>query len=134
MPGKPDFTGNQNISEQTLGKVQTDAEITANSANQYDNDVTNYDLVADGDYVSSEVNISGAIELVLKGKSEYNCNVLVEWTDGNGNVTYTESVSASTDVTDFNLLYPTGSTHVQIRVTDTSGQTQNKLNMTVNAH
>ena len=134
MAGQPDFTGNQNISEQTLGKVQTDAEITANSANQYDNDVSNYDLVDDGDYISSEVNISGAIELVLKGNSEYNCDVLVEWTDGSGNTIYTESVSASTDVTDFNLLYTTASTHVRIRVKDTSGNSQNNFNMTVNAH
>lgn len=132
MPGKPDFTGNSNISEQTLN--QLDVGITSNEANQLDVDVDNFDLVANNGYSSSESNISGADEVVVRGTSAGSCSVKVHWTDGNGNILYTNQPSEATNTTDFNLLYPTGSTHVQIEIVDESGNTSNNVDATVNAH
>lgn len=129
MPGKPDFTGNQNISEQTLGAVTTTAEITANTANQMDLDIDNVDVNA-STYESGEVNVSGSQEIVAGITPTGACDLVIEWTDGNGNVEYTETFSQSS--ADKHLV-TTASTHVNVKIVDTSGSS-NPVNATVNAH
>ena len=133
-PGAPDFTGNQNISQQSLNTVDTTATIKANEANQFDADIDNYDLVAEDGYSSNEQNISGANEVVIRAASQYDMSVIVEWTDGSDNVLYAEQPQAATNVTDFKGLYPVGSTHVNVRIVDESSNGENKVDATVNAH
>lgn len=129
MAGKPDFTGNQNISEQTLGRVTTEAEITANTSNQLDIDVNNVDINSNP-YSSDENNVSGSKELVAGVQASGSYSVTFEWTDGNGNVEYSESF---TDPSDDKILVTTASTHVIVSIEDESGSS-NTANATVNAH
>jgi len=129
MVGQPDFTGNQNISEQTLGKVATEAEITANTSNQLDIDINNVDINSDP-YISDEVNVSGSKEIVAGITSTGSYTVTLEWTDGNNNTEFTETF---TDPRNDKLLVTTASTHVIIKIEDESGSS-NPTNATVNAH
>ena len=129
MAGKPDFTGNQNISEQTLGRVTTEAEITANTSNQLDIDVNNVD-VNSNPYSSGENNVSGSQELVAGVQASDSYSITFEWTDGNGNIEYSESF---TDPSNDKILVTTASTHVIVKIQDESGNS-NTVNATVNAH
>lgn len=129
MAGKPDFTGNSNISEQTLGKLDTTAEITANSSNQLDIDVNNVDINADP-YESDEVNVSGSKEIVAGVTPSGSYTIEFYWTDGNGNTEYLETF---TDPENDKVLITTASTHVQVKIVDESGST-NQIDATVNAH
>lgn len=125
--GKPDFTGNQNISEQTLGSVDTN--ITANTANQLDLDVDNVD-VNSSKYQSSENNISGSKEVVVGVNPTGSVDLVFKWTDGNGNVLFTETISESSEN---KHLVTTASTHLIFEIQDTSGAS-NSVDATVNAH
>ena len=129
MAGKPDFTGNSNISEQTLGKLDTTAEITANSSNQLDIDVNNVDINTDP-YTSDEVNVSGSKEIVAGVTAQGSYTLEFYWTDGNGNTEYLETF---TDPDNDKALITTASTHVQVKIVDESGST-NEIDATVNAH
>jgi len=127
--GKPDFTGNSNISKQTLGKLSTTAEITANEANQLDLDINNVDINS-SPYESGEVNVSGSKELVGGFNTTGSYSVIFEWTDGNGAVEYTEKF---TDPSNDKVLVTTASTHVNVKLQDESGSS-NTVDATVNAH
>lgn len=125
--GKPDFTGNSNISAQTLN--QLDVGIKANQANQLDLDINNVD-VNSSSYVSDEINISGSQELVAGITPTGACNLVIEWTDGNGNVQFAETFSQSSET---KHLVTTASTHVIVKIEDTSGSS-NPVDATVNGH
>lgn len=125
--GKPDFTGNSNISAQTLN--QLDVGITQNVANQLDLDLNNVD-VNTSTYTSDEINVSGSQEVVAGITPTGACELVLEWTDGNGNVEYTETFSQSSAT---KHLVTTASTHVIVKIRDTSGAS-NPVDATVNAH
>lgn len=125
--GRPDFTGNQNISEQTLSQV--DVGINANTANQLDIDVSGKD-VNSSKYQSSENNISGAKEVTAGVTPTGGIDVVFKWTDGNGTVLYKETFSTSSNES-YNVI--TKSTHLIVEIQDTSGAS-NSVDATVNAH
>lgn len=102
----------------------------------FDEDILNHDLIGTGDFTIAETNIAGTGEIVFKVASQDSetFTATVEWTDGSGNVLYTQSPSEATNTTDANLTFNTASDHFQLTITDTSGAAQNIIDGTVNAH
>lgn len=100
-----------------------------------DTDINNHDLIS-SDFTIAETNVSGLAELVLAIESidTNTFTVTVDWTDGSGNVLYSESPVELTDATDITALFVVKSNHFQLTVTDTSGATQNRIDGTVNVH
>ena len=109
-----------------------EVDIKANDANQFDDDLQNGDISS---YDSGEQNISGAQELtvaLLENSGSGDANLEIQWTDGSGNVIFTENPS------DIQNLNGSGnweniivkSTHVKIVGSGTSSDS----NVTVNAH
>ena len=109
-----------------------EVDIKANDANQFDDDLQNGDIST---YDSGEQNISGAQELTValqENSGSGDANLEIQWTDGSGNVIFTENPS------DIQNLNGSGnweniivkSTHVKIVGSGTSSNS----NVTVNAH
>jgi len=129
--GAPQFA-QQVDNTQTNNAVLTEAEITANTANQFDDDRVSKDL-SSGDYTTGENNISGASEIsgVVTINDSNSADIKVEWTDGTGAVLATESPSDLQGISDqatFNFIVK--STHFNLKVSGTSTD----ADITVNAH
>lgn len=101
-----------------------------------DVDIVSHDLIASGDYTIGETNVSGSGDIIVKISSAdtETFTVTLEWTDGSGNVLFTQSPPEGTNVTTANLKFNVGSSHYQLTVTDDSGAAQNVINGTVNVH
>lgn len=104
--------------------------------NFFDEDIVSFDLIGSGDFTVAETNVRGTSNLTFKVNSadSNTFTVTVEWTDGNGNILYTESPTDATSVTDTNVTLETGSDDFQLTITDNSGAAQNNINGTINAH
>lgn len=109
-----------------------EVDIKQNTSNQFDDDSLNTDVST---YDSGEQNISGAMEVtigVTENSGSGDANLEVQWTDGSGNIVFTETPS---DIQSLNgssgyANVITKSTHIQIVGTGTSNDTD----ITVNAH
>lgn len=128
--GAPQFA--QQVDNTTTNNAVS-TTVTANTANQLDDDELAADL-SSSNYETGEKNISGAKELVVAAdeSSGSTSTVVVEWTNGAGDVIYAETPSALDGLTnskDYARLV-VKSTHVQVTA---SGSSTN-YNMTVNAH
>lgn len=128
--GAPQFA--QQVDNSTTDKkVFTEAEVTANTANQYDEDEANTD--ASAGYETGEQNVSGSQEIAgsIDVNDSGDVDVTIEWTDGAGTVVTSRSPSelqGVTDEADFNFI--TRSTHFNLKISGTS----NDASLTVNAH
>jgi hypothetical protein len=130
--GNAQFYNRQDISGQTLSNVTTTAEITANTANQYDGDSVNTDVSTET-FETGEQNISGATALVgaVTVNDSGDANVIAEWTDGTGTVVYSEQLSDLQGITSSkSFALRVKSTHVNLKVSGTSTD----ADITVNAH
>ena len=129
--GRQQFTTPTDINAQTLSVVDT--SLTAKTANQLDEDFVAEDL-STGDQTVNEQSISGAQEIAvsIRENSGNNASATIKWTDGNGNVLFTETPSALTDVSNgsdyANLIVK--STHVIVVFSGSSTD----MDGTVNAH
>lgn len=109
-----------------------EVDVKANDANQFDDDATNTDISS---YDSGEQNISGAKEVTValsENTGTDDASITLEWTDGSGNVAYTETPSSIQNLSgsqDYaNIIVK--STHFQVKGSGTSSDTD----VTVNAH
>lgn len=104
--------------------------------NYFDDSVNGYDLIGSGDYSIGETNVKGTSEVSIKFNSADGANftVTIDWTDGSGNVLYTEDPAGLTGVSDANETVVVGSDYFQLTITDTSGGGQNIISGTVNFH
>lgn len=103
--------------------------------NYFDDDINSVDL-SGGDFTIAETDVRGTGDIIIKVESSDNetFTVTLEWTDGAGNVLYTQEPAEATDVTDSNLKFNVASDHFQLTITDTSSAAQNIINGTVNVH
>lgn len=120
--------GNEFLSE----NVKVD--IIQDESNQYDDDIKNRD-VATNPVNTGEQNISGADEIAgdIEVKDGGSVDLELEWMDGSGNVTTTQTPSELQGVTGTegnDFLFTTKSTHFRIKMTGTS----NQVSATLNAH
>lgn len=115
---------------------QVDPATNDDQPNWFDDDIVSYDLVGTGDYTIAETNVRGTGDVIIKVSSAdaETFTVTLEWTDGSGNVLYSQSPAEAGDVTDANLKFNVGSDNFQLTITDTSGAGQNNINGTVNFH
>ena len=104
--------------------------------NWLDEDIFNHDLIGTGDYTVAETSIRGTSDVVIKIESRdtETFTVTVEWTDGSGNVLFTDEPTEARDVTSANLKFDTSSDNIQLTITDTSGAAQNIIDGTINAN
>lgn len=117
------------IQRKGAGSEEADIDIATSSSP--------HDLIDDGDFESGQRSTGGAAELAGEIVSDDNnsFSVFVDWLDDDGNVLITHNPDALTDVpdrVDFDMIVR--SDHFEVRVTDTSGGSQNNIHGTVNSH
>lgn len=117
--GAPQFA-TQVDNSTTNKKVFTEAEVTANSANQWDIDAVSED-VSSTDYSAGETNISGAQALngMLTEASGSTASVIIEWTDGAGTVLGSQTVATASNGSD-DFAVRVKSTHANVKITGSS--------------
>lgn len=116
--------------------TQVDPATTDGQPNFFDSNIVSHDLIGTGDYTEPETFVRGTGDIIIKASSTDGATftVSLEWTDGNGNVLYTQEPPEATDVTDTNLKFNVASDYFRLTITDTSGGAGNTINGTINVH
>lgn len=118
------------ISNDFLGS-NVEVDVQRNTANQFDDDVISEDI-STTDYETGEQNISGgqALNVLAKENSGNNADIIVEWTDGTGQIIGSQTIISGLNNASDSSSIRVKSTHVNVKASGSSTD----LNLSVNVN